>query len=145
MSETRRQTGIHSFSDAMIALRAFERASKAGVPEASCVTPAQGMVVHEVACAGGTTTRAMARRLGISSSAVTQLVNALEIDGIVRRVADPFDGRKARIELTEYGVELYGRFDRARLAQAASTLEPLEDDEVLELARLLEKITGTRP
>jgi DNA-binding MarR family transcriptional regulator len=128
----------------MIALRAVERAQKARVPEARIVTPAQGMVVHEIARMGGATTRAMATHLGISSSAVTQLINGLEDAGIVRRLADPRDGRRARIELTDYGVELYERFDRARLAQATELLKPLTDEEASILARMLRKIVDTR-
>lgn len=128
----------------MIALRILER--REDTPRGdSCVTPAQGMLAHEIARAGGSTTRVLAKRLGISSSAVTQLVNGLEAEGILRRADDPNDGRRSRIELTELGAELYGRFDQARLAQAEALLDPLSDKEATELALLLTKITGERP
>jgi len=103
------------------------------------------MLVHQIALEGVVTTRALARRLGISSSAVTQLVNVLEAEGIVCRTDDPTDGRKACIGLTAHGEELYTRFDRARISQASARLEPLADEEVDELARLLTKITGDCP
>lgn len=100
------------------------------------------MLVHEVARTGGSTTRVLARRLGISSSAVTQLVNGLEAEGLLHRAPDRSDGRKTLIELTRHGAELYERFDQVRLAQAAAMLEPLSDEEVTEIAGLLSKITN---
>jgi DNA-binding MarR family transcriptional regulator len=38
-------------------------------------------------------------------SNITQLVDRLEADGLVRRVNDPSDRRSVRAELTELGVE----------------------------------------
>lgn len=145
MGETRRQTATRAFSDALLALRARERAGDSSRGHSCDVSPAQGMLVHEVARAGGSTTRVLAKRLGISSSAVTQLVNGLESEGLLRRAPDPSDGRKTRIELTARGAELYGHFDRARLARAAAMLEPLSDEEVTEIARLLSKMTNDDP
>lgn len=129
----------------MIALRARDRAGAAPRGDSCDVTPAQGMLVHEIARTGGSTTRVLATRLGISSSAVTQLVNGLVDDGLLHRAPDRDDGRKTLIRLTEHGTELYTRFDQARLAKAAGMLEPLSDEEVAEVARLLAKITGDNP
>ncbi len=100
------------------------------------------MVVHEVARAGGSTTRALAKRLGVSSSAVTQLVNSLEVEGLLHRAPDQRDGRKTLIELTSRGTEVYARFDQARLAKATAMLESLCDEEVAEIASLVSKITN---
>ena len=142
MVETRRQTATRAFSDALIALRALERADDSS-PGYSCdVSPAQGMLVHEVARAGGSTTRVLAKRLGISSSAVTQLVNSLETEGLLHRAPDRSDGRKTLIELTTRGARLYARFEQARVAKAAAMLESLSDEEVAEIAGLLSKITN---
>ena len=103
------------------------------------------MLVHEVARAGGSTTRVLAKRLGITSSAVTQLVNGLEAEGLLHRAPDQDDGRKTLIELTARGAELYARFDQARMAAAATILKPLSDEEVTEIAGLLSKITNNEP
>lgn len=145
MVETRRQIATRAFSDALIALRSLERTDDSSRGHACDVSPAQGMLVHEVARTGGSTTRVLAKRLGISSSAVTQLVNGLDAEGLLRRAQDRNDGRKTLIELTARGAELYGRFDQARLAQAASMLAHLSDVEVTEIAGLLSKITNDHP
>ena len=47
----------------------------------------------------------LAERLSCVRSNITQLVDRLEADGLVRRVADPEDRRSVRAELTELGRE----------------------------------------
>jgi DNA-binding MarR family transcriptional regulator len=47
----------------------------------------------------------LAERLSCVRSNITQLVDRLEADGLVRRVADPDDRRSVRAELTEVGAE----------------------------------------
>jgi DNA-binding MarR family transcriptional regulator len=47
----------------------------------------------------------LAERLSCVRSNITQLVDRLEADGLVRRVADPDDRRSVRAELTELGLE----------------------------------------
>src|SRR5215212_11309343 len=47
----------------------------------------------------------LAERLSCVRSNITQLVDRLEADGLVRRVADPADRRSVRAELTELGSE----------------------------------------
>jgi DNA-binding MarR family transcriptional regulator len=47
----------------------------------------------------------LAARLSCVRSNITQLVDRLEADGLVRRVDDPDDRRSVRAELTELGVE----------------------------------------
>ncbi|HKY97065.1 MAG TPA: MarR family transcriptional regulator, partial [Gemmatimonadaceae bacterium] len=47
----------------------------------------------------------LAERLSCVRSNITQLVDRLESDGLVRRVADPSDRRSIRAELTDLGKE----------------------------------------
>lgn len=47
----------------------------------------------------------LAERLSCVRSNITQLVDRLEADGLVRRVADPDDRRSVRAELTPLGKE----------------------------------------
>lgn len=47
----------------------------------------------------------LAERLSCVRSNITQLVDRLEADGLVRRVADPEDRRSVRAELTQLGSE----------------------------------------
>ena len=47
----------------------------------------------------------LAEKLSCVRSNITQLVDRLEADGLVRRVADPSDRRSVRAELTQLGRE----------------------------------------
>jgi DNA-binding MarR family transcriptional regulator len=59
----------------------------------------------------------LAERLSCVRSNITQLVDRLEADGLVRRVADPADRRSVRAELTDTGTEkqLAGAAEVARV------------------------------
>ena len=50
----------------------------------------------------------LAQLLGITRSAVSQIVNRLEAQGILMRVADEVDRKIAYIEITESALEMYG-------------------------------------
>lgn len=138
-----REQALLAVSDALLTLRRLERVSGPGNGAACEVTPAQGILVREVVLAGerGSTGGELALRLGISASAVTQLVDGLVEAGILSRSSDPDDHRRTRIALTDHGATLYALFDQARLAQAEALFQNLDDDEVRTLAELLSKAT----
>ena len=50
----------------------------------------------------------LAQLLGITRSAVSQIVNRLETQGVVKRVADDVDRKIAYIEITEETLKTYG-------------------------------------
>ena len=50
----------------------------------------------------------LAQLLGITRSAVSQIVNRLEAQKVVKRVADDVDRKIAYVEITEEALELYG-------------------------------------
>lgn len=50
----------------------------------------------------------LARRLGVTRSAVSQIVNRLETKGVVKRVAAENDKKIAYVEISEGVVEVYG-------------------------------------
>lgn len=91
---------------------------------------------------GAITAGQMATELGLTTGAVTAIVDRLEIAGLVHRKSDPDDRRKVLIELTgearQIVVDFYGQ-----LAQAtAPYVEQLSDGELLTLISFFE--TGRR-
>jgi DNA-binding MarR family transcriptional regulator len=84
--------------------------------------------------------RMLAEGQSCARSNITQLVDKLEIEGLVRRVADPDDRRGIRAELTEAGAEraVEGRtqLDVVIAEFAASFSAP----ERLQLGKLLAKV-----
>jgi DNA-binding MarR family transcriptional regulator len=75
-----------------------------------------------------------------SSGAMTHRLASLERDGLVKRVADPGDGRGMLVQLTRKGVNLVDRVAPAHLANERELLAPLSDDERRQLSELLRKL-----
>ena len=73
-------------------------------------------------------------------SNITQLVDKLEIEGLVRRVADPGDRRGIRAELTEAGAERVAEGRTQLDVVIAEFAASFSAKERLELGRLLEKV-----
>ena len=63
----------------------------------------------------------LAKILGVTRSAISQIVNRLEEIGVVKRVADDVDRKIAYIELSEYAQEKYEN-ERNTYAQFVSSL-----------------------
>lgn len=83
----------------------------------------------------------IASRLACVKSNITQLMDRLESDGCVRRIADASDRRSIRAEITVLGRErqAQGAREIARLQSDFAALIPARDRAVLE--RLISSIT----
>src|SRR5688500_13348923 len=77
------------------------------------------VLTHLVEAGESVTLSSLAERLSCVRSNVTQLVDRLESDGLVRRVADPSDRRSIRAVLTTLGAE--------RQAAGAKQLAAVQD------------------
>lgn len=83
------------------------------------VRPSHGFAFTLIA-GGGATTVELARHLGVSKQAASQMVQELESKGYVRRVAHPEDARAKLVVLTERGVDC----TRAASAAGRHALDP---------------------
>ena len=75
-----------------------------------------------------------------SSGAMTHRLAALERAGLVKRLADPDDGRGILVALTAKGVRLVDRVAPEHVANERRLLAALTDGERSELAGLLRKL-----
>ncbi len=75
-----------------------------------------------------------------SSGAMTHRLAALERAGLVKRLADPDDGRGILVALTAKGVRLVDRVAPEHVANERRLLAALTDGERSELAALLRKL-----
>lgn len=81
----------------------------------------------------------LTERMGVTKQAVQQLLDQLEEQGVVRRVADPTDGRARRVVLTELGLEDFAERNLVKRAIEARYRERLGADYEA-LTRALEKL-----
>lgn len=86
----------------------------------------------------------LAGRSACAKSNVTQLVDRLEADGLVRREPDPEDRRSVRAVITEDGLRAYEAAARAQSEVEAELLASLSPDEQQHLAALLEHFREVR-
>lgn len=82
----------------------------------------------------------LAGALGITSGAVTQVVEGLVRDGLVQRTRDDHDRRVVRISFTPAGAAKLASLRHQQLEQLVEVLAPLTETEMLQLADLLDKI-----
>jgi DNA-binding MarR family transcriptional regulator len=76
---------------------------------------------------------------GVAQPSMTQLIQRLERQGLVRRVSDPADGRVRLISITEAGRELIQQRRAARAARLSDLIATLSAEDQLaldEMARI---------
>lgn len=71
----------------------------------------------------------IAARLRLSRSTVSNLLGAMEGDGLIERSPAPSDGRRVVVRASETALDLFDRFDSANSALVAQATAKLDDDE----------------
>lgn len=84
--------------------------------------------------------KALAGTFCMTSSAVTQLVNALVKDGTLARTEDKKDRRTTVVSLTAKGRTLLAAGKKARRTSLRKLLAPLNDTEIRQLHAIQEKL-----
>ncbi len=87
----------------------------------------------------GVSVKELSEMLCVTSGAVTQFIDSLVEKGLVSREEDCNDRRVLRIKLTEYAHENFNEFKKYYFESVRRVFEPLSDEEVLQLTRLLMK------
>jgi DNA-binding MarR family transcriptional regulator len=88
-----------------------------------------GFLLNRVRREGPARLTALAAMEGVSQPSMTQLIQRLERQGLVTRLADPDDGRVALVDITEAGQALIDertQVRRERLTILMATLSPEE-------------------
>ena len=99
-----------------------------------------GVLRHLVAAGDSLPLGQLAERLSCVRSNVTQLVDRLEGDGLVRRVPDPGDRRSVLATITEEGRRSYEAGAHAQAEAEAGILAGLSPEDQDRLAELLDRL-----
>ena len=84
----------------------------------------------------------LAEILGITRSAVSQIVNKLEQEGVVRRVADDVDRKIAYIEVTEEALDHYGEDLRLCMDYVGGIVKKFGEKKFETMYSLIEEFTA---
>lgn len=106
------------------------------------ITPGQARALAELGRHGGMRPSALSERLRIAPRSGTEVVDALEDRGLVRRSPDPDDRRATLVTLTEQGERIASDVRAAQRAATDAffgTLGPADRDA---LARILSQLRG---
>lgn len=82
----------------------------------------------------------LAAQEGVTQPAMTQLISRLAEAGLLRRAADPGDGRAVRVGITDAGRDLLGSRRTVRAQRLAGMLGELSPDDRAALAAALPAI-----
>jgi DNA-binding MarR family transcriptional regulator len=85
----------------------------------------------------------LARRVELTSGAMTSRLDALEAEGLVRRLRDPDDRRSVLVELTEKGREKHEQAMGIQAQKEALLAAALTDREKVQLNALLRRVMIT--
>ncbi len=108
----------------MALVRRFSVSERADV-ECCGLTVAQAATLDTLRATPRMRLGALGRRLGITPSTLTRNLARLEDEGLVVRIADPGDGRAARVALTAGGQRAAQRVEGQGVDFAAEVLERL--------------------
>lgn len=101
------------------------------------ITPSQFRAVGTLVRHGPMRLSELSELLRIAPRSVTEVVDALQERGLVRRDPDPHDRRAVLVRLTEHGAGLVTAIRTARDARTGAYFARLPADDRAELARLL--------
>lgn len=104
------------------------------------ITPAQLRALRALKRHGMMRLSELSDHLHIAPRSVTEVVDALESRGLVRRRADLGDRRATLVELTEHGVSTLDAIRAARDSEAERTFDRLSQADRVQLARILRKL-----
>lgn len=130
---------VQAFSDFLPAWTKWLRATL----HESGVTPARVRLLAVLAAGPAATMTNLSRALHVSPRNITTLVDALEIEGLVRRVDHPTDRRATIIELTERGAELCENLWGQHLDGAGKVFAVLGQAEQAELLATMQRLRGS--
>jgi DNA-binding MarR family transcriptional regulator len=106
------------------------------------VEPRTYAVLMALATDDGQSQRQLSARLGIHRNVMVTVIDALEADGLVKRMAHPDDRRAFAITLTDQARSLLPDLDKAGRALEDTVTAPLSAVERNTLRELLQRIAG---
>jgi len=90
--------------------------------------------------AGGMTAGELARAAGLTTGAVTAVIDRLEKAGIAQRVADPSDRRRVRIEATPKLWEVSEPLLGPLLEESQAIIDDLTDSEITRFTDFMNRV-----
>lgn len=124
-------------ADAVLAVSRRLRRAWLAALEPTGITPHHARALRAVARRGPVRLGALAEELHVAARSVTDVVDALEAQGLLRREPDPADRRATVVVVTDRGRDLAAVAERARTDRAGEVFAGLTPGQRAHLAALL--------
>jgi DNA-binding MarR family transcriptional regulator len=134
--------GDESLADAFGAVARQLREKSAETLAPWGITPAHLRALRTLARHGTMRLSELSDHLQIAPRTATEVVDALQARGLVRRRADPADRRAILVEVTERGTAMLAEIRAARGTEASRVFGRLGPADRAELARILSQLRG---
>lgn len=131
-----------SLGDRFLTVGRLLRRAYARALEPLDITPHQARTLRVITRTGPLRLGALAAELHIAPRSVTDVVDALQERGLVRRTPDPHDRRATAVEATDAGRERSAAVEELRRAQAEQFFARLPSVDRAELGRLLAALSN---
>lgn len=134
------------FGEVMHALMHAYRDSMRSSLEAAGIALAvpQIRLLKGIASAPGASASRLGAQLRLDKGQTARVLESLEKLGLIQRTADPEDGRRRILQITEAGADLVRRVREAERRAADALAEPLSEPEREVLGRLIECVVVHR-
>ncbi|TYS36738.1 MarR family winged helix-turn-helix transcriptional regulator [Bacillus pumilus] len=109
------------------------------------LTDKQHIVLNFIEQKGGSSPIQIAQQLGITQSAVSQLLNTLEKKEWIRRSINPHNRRELHVELSEKAITYLENMRKVELAIIEKYYSGLSFDEISTLTSIYEKLDQLIP
>jgi DNA-binding MarR family transcriptional regulator len=95
------------------------------------------LVLYMLRCNGALRLSDLAAKMELDASTASRHVRALEQVGLIRRSADPDDGRAFRVELTEEGEREWHTSSKRRMELLSQAMDGWDDSDIETFAKLM--------
>lgn len=126
---TNRMQKVKELMESFQMLHRSTKFSPPGFDDSAPVTPSQLRVLMVLEERNGSSLKEIAQTLGITSSAATQLVDGLVVNGYVIRKEDPMDRRKMTITISDKSKKQIEKMKQQGISQFLELFEALSDEE----------------
>jgi DNA-binding MarR family transcriptional regulator len=143
---TLNDTGAEDLSPALVAAMQSAIAFSSGFQRWINSVGTEGLsyarlrLLEDLHCQGPQKMRELADDLGLTPRNITDAVDALEHEGLVRRTAHPTDRRATLVELTDAGVDTAEKELAPRLSAIGDLFSDLSEAEQRRLVNLLDRL-----
>jgi DNA-binding MarR family transcriptional regulator len=136
-----RESIVKAFGDAVRAYQTVNDNFDQAVADRVGMNRTDARCIDLIDQAGGMTAGELARAAGLTTGAVTAVIDRLEAAGLARRVSDPSDRRRVRIESTDRLWEVTDPLIGPMVEESMTILDDYSDEELERFTEFLRRVS----